>query len=68
FLLNHISVSNLNNGPVCSCRFSFKIVMEIKELPNQIFEFYGEPRMRKKDAAEHAAQGALWYLKQEGYV
>ncbi|KAK4381566.1 Dicer-like protein 4 [Sesamum angolense] len=68
FLLNHISVSNLNSGPVCSCRFSFKIVMEIKELPNQIFEFYGEPRMRKKDAAEHAAQGALWYIKQEGYV
>ncbi|XP_020549658.1 dicer-like protein 4 isoform X2 [Sesamum indicum] len=55
-------------GPSHIKEFIFKIVMEIEELPNQIFEFYGEPRMRKKDAAEHAAQGALWYLKQEGYI
>lgn len=42
--------------------------MEIEEMPNETFEFYGEPRAKKKDAAEHAAEGALWYLKHEGFI
>lgn len=49
-------------------RFVYKVVMEIAEKPNEQFEFYGEPRLKKKEAAEHAAQGALWYLKHEGYT
>ncbi|KAI3446800.1 hypothetical protein Pfo_003465 [Paulownia fortunei] len=55
-------------GPSHSKEFIYKIVLEIEEMPNETFEFYGQPRMRKKDAAEHAAQGALWYLKHEGYI
>lgn len=37
-------------------------------MPNEAFEFYGEPQARKKDASEHAADAALWYLEQEGYM
>ncbi|KAI3443972.1 hypothetical protein Pfo_000637 [Paulownia fortunei] len=55
-------------GPSHSRQFIFKIVMEIEERPNETFEFYGEPRSKKKEAAEHAAEGTLWYLKQEGYI
>ncbi|KAL3629633.1 endoribonuclease Dicer [Castilleja foliolosa] len=55
-------------GPSHLKEFVFKIMLEIEERPNHSFEFYGEPRARKKDAAEHAAQGALWFLKHEGYI
>ncbi|XP_012844161.1 PREDICTED: dicer-like protein 4 isoform X2 [Erythranthe guttata] len=55
-------------GPEHIKEFVFRVVMEIEEMPNETFEFYGEPRARKKDAAEHAAEGALWYLKHEGYI
>ncbi|GFP97060.1 dicer-like protein 4 [Phtheirospermum japonicum] len=55
-------------GPSHLKEFVFKIMLEIVEMPNHSFEFYGEPRARKKDAAEHAAQGALWFLKHEGYI
>ncbi|KAL6543544.1 endoribonuclease Dicer [Orobanche hederae] len=55
-------------GPGHLKEFIFKIMLEIEEMPNHLFEFYGEPRARKKDAAEHAAQGALWLLKHEGYI
>ncbi|KAL3824589.1 hypothetical protein ACJIZ3_020618 [Penstemon smallii] len=55
-------------GPSHSKEFIFKVVLEIEELPNEMFEFYGEPRSRKKEAADHAAEGALWYLKHEGYI
>ena len=33
-----------------------------------ILECFGGPRTKKKAAAEHAAEGALWYLKHEGYL
>ncbi|GER33663.1 dicer-like protein 4 [Striga asiatica] len=56
------------SGPSHLKEFVFKIMLEIEEIPNHLFEFYGEPRMRKKDAAEHAAKGALWFLKHEGYI
>lgn len=42
--------------------------MEIEEVPDLILEFVGEPKLKKKDAAESAAEGAFWYLQQEGYV
>lgn len=41
--------------------------MEIEEM-SRVIEAYGEPRLKKKDAAEHAAEGALWFLKKEGYL
>lgn len=37
-------------------------------MPDKIFEFYGEYRARKKDASETAAEAALWFLGNEGYV
>lgn len=49
-------------------RFTFKVVVETDEALHKILECYGEPKARKKDAAEHAAEGALWYLKHKGYL
>lgn len=43
------------------------MTLEIEEIPDTILEFVGEPRSKKKDAAESAAQGAFWYLQQKGY-
>ncbi|XP_073150113.1 dicer-like protein 4 isoform X2 [Henckelia pumila] len=54
-------------GPSHSKQFIYKIVLDIEEMPDETFEFYGEPRTRKKDAAENAAQGAIWFLKCQGY-
>lgn len=44
------------------------MTLEIEETPDVIFEFVGEPQSKKKDAAESAAEGAIWYLQQEGYL
>lgn len=44
------------------------MVLEIEEMRNEVFEFYGEPWPRKKDASEQAADAALWYLEREGYI
>ncbi|XP_059635348.1 dicer-like protein 4 isoform X2 [Cornus florida] len=55
-------------GPCHLKEFTFKVVVEIEEASNMILECYGEPRAKKKDAAEHAAEGALWYLKHVGYL
>lgn len=60
--------SNLAECYLFFRRFTYKVNMEIEEMPNETFEFYGEPRAKKKDAAEHAAEGALWYLKHEGFI
>ncbi|CAI9783088.1 unnamed protein product [Fraxinus pennsylvanica] len=48
--------------------FTFKVVMEIDEMADETVEFYGEPRAKKKDAANSAANGALWYLRNEGFL
>ncbi|KAK2993669.1 hypothetical protein RJ640_009484 [Escallonia rubra] len=55
-------------GPSHLKEFIFKVSMEIEENTNMILECIGDPRAKKKDAAEHAAEGALWYLKREGYL
>ncbi|XP_051114005.1 dicer-like protein 4 [Andrographis paniculata] len=55
-------------GPSHLKEFTFKVNLEIEELPKQSFEFYGEAQTRKKVAAEDAAEGALWFLKHEGYI
>ncbi|XP_047169317.1 dicer-like protein 4 isoform X2 [Vigna umbellata] len=54
-------------GPAHLKQFTYKMTLEIEEVPDTILEFVGEPRSKKKDAAESAAQGAFWYLQQEGY-
>jgi hypothetical protein len=49
-------------------RFTFKVVVEKKEAPDVVLECFGAPQSKKKDAEEHAAEGALWYLKHDGYL
>lgn len=41
--------------------------MEIEGAPDIVLECFGAPQTKKKAAAEYAAEGAVWYLKQEGY-
>lgn len=43
------------------------MVVEIEET-SRVIESCGAPRAKKKDAAEDAAEGALWFLKHEGYM
>lgn len=50
-----------------SPRFRFRVTVEIEE-KSRVLVAFGEPRLRKKDAAEHAAEGALWFLKKDGYL
>lgn len=52
----------------CICSFTYKVVVEIEEAPDKNFECVGSPQMKKKAAAENAAEGALWYLKHELYL
>lgn len=49
------------------CRFTFKVSVDIEEASNEIVAF-GAPHSKKKDAAENAAEGAIWYLKNAGYL
>lgn len=45
-------------------RFTYKVVVEIIESSGKtVLECFGDPRRNKKAAAEHAAEGALWYLE-----
>lgn len=68
-LLNHPSVCYYSHHClVLFQRFTYKVVIEIEEASGLIVECFGQPQPKKKAAAEHAAQGALWYLKQEGYL
>ncbi|XP_061375757.1 dicer-like protein 4 isoform X1 [Gastrolobium bilobum] len=55
-------------GPDHLKLFTCKVTLEIEETPDTIFEFVGEPLPKKKDAAESAAEGAFWYLQQQGYL
>ncbi|GMI92533.1 DICER-LIKE 4, dicer-like 4 [Hibiscus trionum] len=48
--------------------FTYRVVLEIEEAPDMILECFSSPLTTKKAAAEHAAEGALWYLKHEGYL
>ncbi|XP_039004872.1 ribonuclease 3-like protein 1 [Hibiscus syriacus] len=42
------------------------VIIEIEEALDMILECFSSPRTTKKAAAEH--EGALWYLKHEGYL
>nr|XP_043623396.1 dicer-like protein 4 isoform X2 [Erigeron canadensis] len=55
-------------GPAHLKQFAFKVTVTIEEASNTILECIGDHRAKKKDAAEFAAQGAIWYLKQTGYL
>ncbi|XP_050272142.1 dicer-like protein 4 isoform X2 [Quercus robur] len=55
-------------GPSHIKLFTFKVVVKIEDPEDVILECFGAPRLKKKDAKEHAAEGALWHLKNEGYL
>lgn len=54
-------------GPSHLKEFTFKVTLEILE-DSDVVAAYGAPHLTKKDAAEHAAEGAIWYLKKAGYL
>ncbi|GAB2289126.1 endoribonuclease Dicer [Dionaea muscipula] len=55
-------------GPSHSRLFTYKVVIETEDDEDTLLECYSEPLAKKKAAAEHAAEGALWLLKEEGYM
>lgn len=56
-----------DEGPSHRKLYIFKVIVEIAEVPSTILECLSAPWPKKKTAAEHAAEGALWYLKNLGY-
>ncbi|XP_010417681.1 PREDICTED: ribonuclease 3-like protein 1 isoform X2 [Camelina sativa] len=51
------------DGPCHMRLFTYKVVVEIRDSSgNTVLECFGDPKRNKKAAAEHAAEGALWYL------
>lgn len=75
--LHEICTANCWQPPVFECcneqgpshlkLFTYKVVLEIDEADVEL-ECHGEPHSKKKDAAEQAAEGALWFLRKEGYI
>ncbi|KAK9060685.1 hypothetical protein SSX86_021391 [Deinandra increscens subsp. villosa] len=55
-------------GPAHLKQFAFKVSLTIEDASNTHLECIGDHRAKKKDAAEFAAQGAIWYLKQTGHL
>ncbi|KAG6781487.1 hypothetical protein POTOM_014396 [Populus tomentosa] len=54
-------------GPCHKKLFTYKVVIGIEGEASTVLECFGYPKSTKKTAAEHAAEGALWYLKHLGY-
>ncbi|KAL6903528.1 hypothetical protein ACP4OV_004341 [Aristida adscensionis] len=55
-------------GPSHLRKFTYKVIIQIMGPSATILECYSDPKQQKKAAQEHAAQGALWCLKQLGYL
>ncbi|KAM0886804.1 hypothetical protein ACQ4PT_029462 [Festuca glaucescens] len=55
-------------GPSHLQKFTYKVAVQIKGPSEILLECYSDAKLQKKAAQEHAAQGALWYLKQDGYL
>ncbi|XP_073000978.1 endoribonuclease Dicer homolog 4-like isoform X2 [Typha latifolia] len=56
-----------DEGPSHLRMFTYKVIVHIKGVTSTCLECYSEPKVQKRAAQEHAAEGALWYLKQLGY-
>uniref|UniRef100_A0A0D9XDR2 DRBM domain-containing protein n=1 Tax=Leersia perrieri TaxID=77586 RepID=A0A0D9XDR2_9ORYZ len=54
-------------GPSHLKLFTCKVTIHVDTVTNTIVECISEPKRFKKAAQEHAAQGALWYLKIVGH-
>ncbi|KAJ4908991.1 Ribonuclease 3-like protein 1 [Raphanus sativus] len=51
------------DGPCHMRLFTYKVVVEIRDSSGTtVLECFGDPKRKKKAAAEHAAEGALWFL------
>ncbi|XP_054780011.1 ribonuclease 3-like protein 1 [Prosopis cineraria] len=55
-------------GPSHQKIFTFKVIIEIEAGMKTTIECFGSPHQKKKTAADHAAEGALWFLKHQGHV
>ncbi|KAL6221580.1 hypothetical protein ACLB2K_004976 [Fragaria x ananassa] len=55
-------------GPSHLKSFIYKVTVKIDDASDTLLEANSAPRMSKKAAAEHAAEGALWYLEKKGYI
>lgn len=62
FLLFFVADSNFKN------RFTFKVTIQIEGVTSTVLECFSESMPRKKAAEGQAAEGALWYLEQLGYI
>nr|GEX52767.1 ribonuclease 3-like protein 1 [Tanacetum cinerariifolium]GEY82462.1 ribonuclease 3-like protein 1 [Tanacetum cinerariifolium] len=55
-------------GPSNRRLYTYKVIVDMKEDGSSIVvECMGKPQLNKKNAAESAAEGALWYLVHLGY-
>ncbi|XP_006653591.1 endoribonuclease Dicer homolog 4 [Oryza brachyantha] len=55
-------------GPSHLPKFTYKVVVEIKGTSATLLECHSDAKHQKKAAQEHAAQGAVWCLKQLGHL
>ncbi|KAL6656010.1 hypothetical protein ACP70R_006836 [Stipagrostis hirtigluma subsp. patula] len=55
-------------GPPHNKLFRCRVTVHVDTIVNTVLECFSDPKCQKKAAQEHAAQGALWYLKHCGHV
>ncbi|CAA6661652.1 unnamed protein product [Spirodela intermedia] len=48
--------------------FAFKVIVEVEAASRTIIESFGDCKPRKKEAQDHAAEGALWCLGSMGFL
>ncbi|KAJ0984838.1 hypothetical protein J5N97_003194 [Dioscorea zingiberensis] len=48
--------------------FIYKVIIEVDTISSTLLECFSEPKTLKEAAQEHAAEGALWYFQQLGYL
>lgn len=56
------------DGPIHQRRFTYKVIVEVENITYTKLECFSEPRTEKIAAREHAAEGALWFLKHLGHT
>ncbi|XP_031480421.1 endoribonuclease Dicer homolog 4 isoform X3 [Nymphaea colorata] len=55
-----------DEGPSHMKLFTFKVSVQVLGATSTTLECFSEPKAKKKDAADHAAEGALWWLQHQG--
>ncbi|KAF3786076.1 Endoribonuclease Dicer-like protein 4 [Nymphaea thermarum] len=56
-----------DEGPSHMKLFTFKVSVQVLGATSTTLECFSEPKAKKKDAADHAAEGALWWLQHQGH-